>query len=617
VTDLLDVAKLEAGKMAPSYAEVDLARLVRQTAAHFDALAEERQVRFRIETPEGVPAQADPAKLQRVLLNLLSNAFKFVPPGGAVRCRLAVDAGLARLTVEDTGPGVRPELREAIFERFRQGDGSATRAAGGTGLGLSIAKEFVELHGGTIGVDDAPEGGARFTVTLPLAAPAGAEVHPAAQEPAPAVELLTRQALEQLRTRVEATGAAGAGVQPLVLVVEDNPEMKRFVAETLATDYRVATASDGRDGYEQAIALRPDLVVSDVMMPRMSGNNMLRALRAHPELDAVPVVMLTAKADDDLRVQLLRDGAQDYVMKPFSPEELRARAANLVTIKRVREVLQGELESQVRDLETLASEVSFRKRELRSALDAMRVARDHAERASRAKSDFLSLVSHELRTPLTAVRAYLYILQRDGGEPLAPQHRAIVDKIAGSSTRLLGLIDGLLEYVRIESGRLVTQVAPVDLAALLSDVIDEIRPQAELKGLELRAAVAPDLPPLTSDARLVRLILANLVGNGVKYTERGTVEVSASYAAGDFRLAVTDTGPGIPAEKQKLVFEPFEQLEPVRNKHTPGVGLGLALVRQMVDALGGRLELHSEPGRGSAFTVILPPAEAPALRQSA
>src|SRR5262249_20854588 len=151
---LLDVAKLEAAKMAPSYAAVDLAALVRQTAAHFEALAVERDVRFEVDTPELLPAAADPAKLQRVLLNLLSNAFKFAPDGGAVRCRLAPDGPDARMTVEDTGPGVPGEWREAIFERFRQADGGDTRTAGGTGLGLSIAKDFVELHGGTIVVDD-------------------------------------------------------------------------------------------------------------------------------------------------------------------------------------------------------------------------------------------------------------------------------------------------------------------------------------------------------------------------------------------------------------------------------------------------------------------------------
>src|SRR3989442_1330431 len=185
----------------------------------------------------------------------------------------------------------------------------------------------------------------------------------------------------------------------------------------------------------------PDLIVTDVMMPRMSGDQLVRALRNRPAFDGVPIVILTARADDELRVRLLRSGAQDYVMKPFLAEELRARVANLVIIKRTREVLQHELASQVSDLEALAAEVTFRKRELRTALDAMRVAREQAEQASRAKSDFLSLVSHELRTPLTAIRTYLHLLERDGAASLLPRQRSIVEKTARSSGRLLALVE--------------------------------------------------------------------------------------------------------------------------------------------------------------------------------
>src|SRR5207249_8287090 len=142
------------------------------------------------------------------------------------------------------------------------------------------------------------------------------------------------------------------------------------------------------------------------------------------------------------------------------------------------------------------------------------------------------------------------------GSSLAPEHRAIVAKIGRSSTRLIGLIDSLLEYTRIESGRLVAELARVDLPALVRDVIEEVETQAEEKGLALRGAVAPDLPPLVSDARLLRLVLVNLIGNGIKYTERGGVKVSVSHAAGSFRLAVEDSGPGIPVADQSRIFEP-------------------------------------------------------------
>jgi len=226
-------------------------------------------------------------------------------------------------------------------------------------------------------------------------------------------------------------------------------------------------------------------------------------------------------------------------------------------------------------------------------------------------------VSHELRTPLTAIRTYLHLLERDGAASLLPRQRSMVEKTVRSSARLLALVESLLEYTRAESGQLVTDVAPLDLGALAADVVEEMRPLAEQKQLALHVAAPPALPPLLSDAQLVRLILVNLIGNGIKYTEQGGVEVSVSHDEGVHRLAVIDSGPGIPADRQRVIFEPFTQLEPVRHKHTPGVGLGLALVERMVAALGGRVELRSELGCGSEFTVVLPPAPPQALQASA
>jgi signal transduction histidine kinase len=340
-------------------------------------------------------------------------------------------------------------------------------------------------------------------------------------------------------------------------------------------------------------------------------------LRERPELEGVPVLMLTAKVDDELRVRLLREGAQDYVMKPFSREELQARVANLVSMKRARDVLRADLASQAHDLEALATEATARKRELRMALDSMRVARDQAERASRVKGDFLSLVSHELRTPLTVIQGYLHMLLHEGMLQLEPRYQEVVRKIGRSSARLVGLVDSLLEYARIESGRLTTRLEPLDLSALVAEVIDEFQPQAAQKKLELRLRAPAVLPPLRSDARLLRLVVFNLVGNALKYTDRGGVDVSLVHGEGGHRLAVRDTGPGISSTQQTTIFEPFAQLEPLRNKHTPGVGLGLALVRQMLEALGGHIELESRVGAGSTFTVILPEVAASEMSASA
>ncbi len=617
VNDLLDVSKLEAGKVGMSYTEADLAEIVRATAAHFGALAEERTIAYSVDAPESLPAQIDPEKVQRVLLNLLSNAFKFTPAGGSIRCTLEsveVDGNpsdppggsRAILLVADSGPGVSPEMREAVFERFRQGEGGSTRRFGGTGLGLAIAKDFVEMHGGGVRVGDAPEGGALFTVDLPCMAPAGSHVGPARSYSTEQMEETVEQSVQELKSsELPLENSDGDPNRALVLVAEDNPEMGRFIIQSLSPLYRVESARDGKAALEMAVRLRPDLILSDMMMPEMSGEQLVRQARQHPELADTPIVMLTARTDDTLRVRLLREGAQDYLTKPFSVEELRARVQNLVAIKRAREILRHELAGQHGDLVTLTREVGQRRRELQSALESMRMAWEQAERANEVKGDFLRLVSHELRTPLNALQLQLHALHRDGNG-LTPKQVDRVERMTRSSSRLTDLIESLLEYSRIQSGGLSVSPEPLDLSRLCEEVLDEIRPQAEQKALTLTLNAVGDLPPLNSDVGRIRMALGNLVDNAVKFTEHGRVEIRLDRDGDLYRIAVVDTGIGIPPERQTAIFEPFEQSEMIRQKHTPGVGIGLALVKEIVSALGGTLELQSDEGAGCVFTVRLP-----------
>ncbi len=604
VDDLLDVAKLEAGRQGLRYARADAAELLRAVAAHFEGLADERGMRYTVEAPASLHAELDVDKTRRVVLNLVANAFKFTGAGGAVRCALRGSDAEIVIDVADSGPGVPPEQRALIFERFHQAESSAARRFGGTGLGLAIARDFVELQRGRLEVRDAPEGGALFRVVLPRRAPADIDV----EAQAGASEAFAgdaRQALAELRTLGAAPRTEASAEGPLALVVEDNADMNRFVAETLAPDYRVQQAFDGRRGLELAERLAPDLIVSDLMMPEHTGEELVAAIRKRPALDAVPILLLTAKTEEDTRVRLLRTGAQDYLTKPFSADELRARAANLVVVKRVRDVLQGEISARYEDLERLAREVTHRQRELRTALEAARVAREQAERASRIKSDFLGLISHELRSPLAVLQLQVERLEL-GGAGLSDEAAGVLARMRRSTRQLGELIESLLQHARLRGGPLDPALAPVDAAALAHDVIDELRERAAEKGIALELRVVEPLPALATDRALVRVVIWNLVANGVKFTKEGGVTLEVDAGGDTHRFVVADTGRGMSAAEQARVFEPFESAESMRNKHTPGLGLGLALVRDLVSAIGGTLELESAPGRGSRFTVTLP-----------
>ena len=611
VNDLLDVTKLEAGKMTLEPVRVDVAHLVRVVASHFEALAAERSIDYGIDVPPALVAAADVEKLQRVLFNLLSNAFKFTPPGGSVRCALAPERGEGaaldegfRLEVADSGPGIPLPRREAVFARFVRGDDEAARRVGGTGLGLAIAKEFVELHGGRIEVGDAPEGGALFTVHVPPRALAGSVEGPATDAGA----AYGKGVVEELRSPPAPVFAPedGGARRPRVLVVEDNPDMTRFVGETLAAEFEIATAPDGEAGLAEALARPPDAIVTDLMMPRMSGDQLVRAVRAHRELDAVPMLVITARSDDALRVQLLREGAQDYVMKPFVAEEVRARVGNLVAVKRAREVLRGEVTTQSRDLVALAGVVAARKRELEAALAVTELARDESQRASAVKTRFLRLVSHELRTPLTALHLQLQRLTRETAHPLDEHQREVLRRGSLAATRLTGIVEALLHEAQIASGRLVVQVEDVDVAALVHKVLEEARPQAEDKKLDLRLRSPEHVPWVETEPRFLQLILTNLVGNAIKFTEAGAVTVAIESGGEDVKVSVIDSGPGIAAEDQARLFEPFERGTRAAEGFVPGLGLGLAIVRDLANAIGARVDLASALDAGSTFTIVLP-----------
>jgi signal transduction histidine kinase len=332
-------------------------------------------VHFIVVAAEGeVVVEVDPGRIQQVLLNLLSNAFKFTPADGTVRIEMRDVPGsdAVRVEIADSGPGIAIAQRDEVFERFHQLEGSAKRRTGGTGLGLHIARELVQLHGGYIEVDDAPEGGALFVVELPLRAPAGTEVRPDGTgllEDVPPDRVLDGQtaAGRASASPHEGFGSAGTGAdadEPLVLVVEDNEDMNQFLCEALAPAFRVHSAFDGRQGVQMARQIRPDLIVCDFMMPELTGDELVREVRADSTIESTPVLILTARNDSTARINVLRVGANDYMLKPFYSAELRARADNLIKVRRAEQTLRAldmanERDRIARDLHDLVIQRVF------------------------------------------------------------------------------------------------------------------------------------------------------------------------------------------------------------------------------------------------------------------
>ena len=691
VDDLLQVSRFEARKAKPEYADTDLARLLRLVAGSFETVADERNIALAIEAREELWAQVDPQMFQGIVTNLLSNAFKFTPSRGRVRVSLRL-AGDERIVVEvgDSGPGIPVERRDAVFERFRQLDEGSRRRFGGTGLGLPIVRELVSLHGGSVGIGSAPEGGALFTVELPERAPPGVPVRPRAAAVAPSISRdEAEQVIEELRVRHAVAGpVTGPADGALVLVVEDNPEMNRFIVESLTDQHRVATAFDGKEGLARAVALKPDLVLTDIMMPEMSGDELVDAIRARPELASVPIIVLSARADDAIRVHLLREGAQDYLTKPFSVEELRARVANLVARKRAEElvrqaeakyrgiisiaadaVISIDEEQRIVDYNEGASEVfgwvgdeilgkpldalfpqrfrgihaqhvrdfaagatkARRMGERRpvfglrkngeefpaeAAISKLRVGngwlftvilRDITDlkRAIQARDEVLGIVAHDLRNPVNAILMAVSLLRRPGAERDAAS-RTSVEAIGRSATRMNRLIRDLLDVTRLEASALSIEQAPVPAGRIVSESVEAQESLASSSSLGLRLDLAPDVPEVWADRDRLLQVFENLIGNAVKFTEPGgSITVGAAPRNGEVLFWVVDTGAGISIEDLPHVFDRFWQADKARSC---GTGLGLPIVKGIVEAHGGRIWVQSRLGCGTTFLFTIPTA---------
>ncbi|MGC9671197.1 SpoIIE family protein phosphatase [Planosporangium sp. 12N6] len=339
VNTLLDFSRLESGTASPRFELLDLARHTVDLAETFRPAVERAGLSLTVDCPPlDEPVAVDREMWAKIVLNLLSNALKFTFAGGiTVSLRRVGDS--AELAVTDTGVGIDPADQARIFDRFHRVTGARSRTHEGSGIGLALVAELARLHGGTAAVRSTPDRGSTFTVRvrrrpLPAATPAapGTGTADARRQAEPFLTEVVRW-LEPLPA---GRGAGPSGVtdphddRPRVLVIDDNADMRSYIAGLLAELYRVDTAPDGEAGLRKAQADPPDLVLTDVMMPRLDGFELLQALRADPATALVPVVMLSARAGDEATVEGLEAGADDYLVKPFSARELLARVrANL------------------------------------------------------------------------------------------------------------------------------------------------------------------------------------------------------------------------------------------------------------------------------------------------
>ena len=661
INNLLDLARIEGEQLRITRLPTAIGPVVGELVDGARPLAERKQVRIETRGLDELPElNVDPEALEKIVVNLLGNALKFTDPGGRIEVRgEPQEGGAVRLTVEDSGLGIPPDQLERIFDRFAQVDASGTRRHEGTGIGLSLVRELVNLHGGRVWAESEGRGrGSRLRVWLPRGEADAERLEEVLEAPAGDLASLGNSisAMEgelglersegrfvQLEQSVERAGfAADAGGSPpgfaadgegappaprapdaaRVLVVEDNADMRRLLAFLLGREFHVDTAPNGRRALERLRERRPELVLTDLMMPEMSGTELCRAIKSDPETQHIPVVLVTSKAEREMKVQGLELGADDYVTKPFHPRELMARVRSLVRLRR----LQEELSQRNAALEATLAE-----------LKEAHVQLVQAERLA-AVGELAAGVAHEVNNPvnfatnaLKTLRSYVeevrQVCSRIAALDLGdPQHwaaqRAELEKLR-RELDLDDVVASLAELVAIvtegldRTGKLVSDLrdfaapgdgprADVDLRRSLESTLQLVGHALRSAGVEVTVESEP-CPQVRGDARALNQVFLNLLKNAAEALEGrgGSVRVRIHREGAWIHVEFRDDGPGIAPAVQTRLFEPFFTTKGAGR----GTGLGLSISRRILVEHGGSIEVESTPGEGACFTLKLPVGE--------
>jgi len=603
INDLLDLAKIDEQFLRLRVERTDLIALLNEITEQAQPLAARKNIKLSLKILQA-PAnlQVDLERLERAIINLLSNALKFTAPGGQVEVWMDTTETEALVGVRDSGIGIARDQLDRVFERFSQADGSATRRYGGTGIGLALAREIVELHEGRISVESTPGQGSEFVMHLRQG---GEHFRPEVldrrqgnstegsgrrgedREPREWSKLLTERKDYRFLEIAEATERRIASrgddtpKSSKVLVVEDNVDVLRFINMQLAQDHDVYLAQDGAKGLELALRDLPDVIITDYMMPEMDGLALIRALRADPRTVNIPIVMLTAKNQVQDRVYAREAGAEVYLSKPFSPRELRAAVGQLLA-QRGRQLSQT-LHEQVKSLELISAGLAH---EIHNPLGYIRSA---------------LFVIDETMSQMQKVAADPSLVQglpalvRDSHKKVTRMHE-IAKKGVSRITRTVELVRSYSRegYVR-EPVALQVDAMLEELATLLSPAQDhDIQVKLELNAGGARVScIAEDM----------QRSIGNIWQNALDAVGQGGHVTIRTRASEEFvSIEVIDNGPGISRDNQSRIFVPFFTTK----SPGQGLGLGLSIAYQVVSQCGGTLTLESAENQGTTFQVRLP-----------
>ncbi len=585
INDLLELSKLEDSQVRLRIEPVEIQTFFKSIFEIVKGMAERKQITLTLDGSD-ISVWIDRLHMERVFLNILANALKFTPNQGTIEVRVIEKQELIQIEVEDSGIGVPEEHLNQIFERFFQSDASSTRQYGGTGIGLSLVKELVNLHGGEIHAESTEGSGTTIIIELQKGREHFREeildrrqIHQTGQpnrrtEDA-GVSEWTHQLVDQKNFRyLDIDMATERRVVPReehdfkearLLIVEDNIELLRFLNTLLGETYDIFTAMDGGTAFERAKEKKPDLILSDVMLPVMDGFELCKKLKKDPDTMHIPIILLTARTKAEDLIAGLEHGADSYLTKPFSPRELRTRVR-----------------------ETLKNRAITAKMVLRKKLDAIQL--------------MSARMAHEIYNPLNMIKnsleAITMQLKHREDQEILKAVRPFMDIAGRAIPRIHDTVELMKHYSK-------EGYNPVLRSHNLTEAIEQI-----LKVINIPPHKKCDIQfqeetkkPVWCDPAEFNQALLNIIENAVdSIEEEGSVTIRLFESKGDIVISVKDTGCGIAPEELDRIFSPFYTTKGPGK----GMGLGMTISFQAIESQGGSMEVSSQLGVGTHMIVRMP-----------
>lgn len=617
VNTLLDFSRIEAGRVRAVYEATDLAAFTADLASVFRAATDKAGLKLVVDCPSlSKPVYVDRDMWEKIVLNLISNAFKFTFKG-EIAVSIRQVGSSAELRVQDTGVGIPSEEMPKLFERFHRVPNVQGRSYEGTGIGLALVQELVNLHGGEIRAESVLGRGSTFIVAVPFGQDhlRSGQVGGSRQSAStavgakPFVEEALRWLPESGETRNNELSLSddliptqarfsedvsqlqrgdGNALRPHVVVADDNKDMRHYLARLLAEDCDVKTVEDGSAALAAIRKRRPNLVLADVMMPRLDGLGLLRELRADPSLKDTPVILLSARAGEESRVEGLHAGADDYLVKPFSARELLARVQSLLEITRFRqqarddyrklaESLETEVRTRTKELEERNVEVLRQSEQLRDLSLALLQTQDEERRN----------IARELHDSAGQTLAVLGLEVAE----LVLEAKREMPALSAETEKVQKTVEQLTGEIRTASYLLHPPL--LDESGLASALDWYVQGLADRSDLKVSLTVSDDIGRFPGDLELVifRLVQECLT-NIIRHSGSKTASILINFDHDEVVVAVEDQGKGMPPERLEAI-------------QSGGAGVGIRGMRERLRQFQGTLRVESGPW-GTRVSVTIP-----------